>query len=92
MDEHFDFYNGEAIVLTGVSAGGMGTFFYSNHLVENTKKAKIYSIPDSGVFLVDFYSELAHAQILKDSARAIMLLVNSEQDAFPIKKCFDDNR
>ena len=33
LDEHFDIYRGEAIVLTGVSAGGMGTFFYSNLLM-----------------------------------------------------------
>jgi hypothetical protein len=32
MDEQFDFYNGKRIVLTGVSAGGMGTYFYSNYL------------------------------------------------------------
>ena len=33
LDKEFDFYNGEAIVITGVSAGGLATFLYSNYLV-----------------------------------------------------------
>ena len=51
LDQTFDFYNGDSIVITGVSAGGMATFFYSNYLLENTKKAKVYAIPDSGLFV-----------------------------------------
>lgn len=33
LDKEFDFYNGEAIVITGVSAGGLATYLYSNYLV-----------------------------------------------------------
>ena len=51
LDQTFDFYNGDSIVITGVSAGGMATFFYSNYLYENAKKAKVYAIPDSGLFI-----------------------------------------
>ena len=43
-------------MITGVSAGGMATYLYSNYLYENTKKAKVYAIPDSGLFIAEFYS------------------------------------
>ena len=65
MDEHFDFYNGDKIVLTGVSAGGMGTYFYSNYLYEHTKTSKVLAIPDSGLFLVDYVTPLAGIPVIK---------------------------
>lgn len=51
LDKKLDFYNGDTIVLTGVSAGGIATYFYSNYLLDHTKKAKVYAIPDSGLFI-----------------------------------------
>ena len=33
MDKQFDFYNGDTIVITGVSAGGVATFLYANYLL-----------------------------------------------------------
>lgn len=39
LDKMFDFYNADKIVITGVSAGGLATYFYSNYLIEHTKKA-----------------------------------------------------
>lgn len=56
MDEKQDFYNGDVIVMTGVSAGGMATYQWTNYLFQNTKKAKVYGIPDSGFFITDYYS------------------------------------
>jgi len=84
FDEVYDFYNWDSIVLTGVSAGGMGTYFYSNYLVEHTKKAKVYAIPDSGLFMVDYFSALANAQIMRLAASPLMNLINPENAAFPI--------
>jgi hypothetical protein len=54
LDKQFGFYDGDAIVITGVSAGGIATYLYSNYLVENTKKAKVYALPDSGLFITEF--------------------------------------
>lgn len=65
LDQKFDFYNGNTIVLTGVSAGGIGTYFYSNYLVQNTKTSKVYAIPDSGLFITDYYSPIVGAQVMK---------------------------
>ena len=33
MGEKFDIYNGDSIVITGDSSGGIASFIYSNHLV-----------------------------------------------------------
>jgi len=46
--------------MTGVSAGGLATYFWSNYLVENTVTSKVYAFPDSGMFLTDYYSPLAN--------------------------------
>lgn len=61
----FDFYNGEKIVITGVSAGGMATYFHSNYLMEHTKKAKVYAIPDSGLFITDFVSPTIGQSVIR---------------------------
>lgn len=60
MDQKQDFYNGDVIVMTGVSAGGMATYEWTNYLYQNTKKAKVYGMPDSGFFITDYYSQIAH--------------------------------
>jgi hypothetical protein len=39
MDKNYDFYNGDTIVITGVSAGGMGAYMWANYLADNTEKA-----------------------------------------------------
>lgn len=75
LDQTFDFYNGDSIVITGVSAGGMATYFYSNYLFDNTKKAKVYAIPDSGLFLAEFYSPFAGFQPIKVTAENLFDLL-----------------
>jgi len=45
-------------VLTGVSAGGVAAFLYANYLYENTNTAKVLAIPDSGLFVTEFFSPL----------------------------------
>ena len=44
--------------MTGVSAGGMATYFWSNYLYENTKTSKVLAMPDSGFFITDYYSPI----------------------------------
>lgn len=68
LDKMFDFYNGESIVITGISAGGMATYFYCNYLMENTKTAKVYAIPDSGLFITDFVSPTLGISVIRIAA------------------------
>jgi len=85
LDEVEDFYNGDSIVLAGVSAGGFGTYFYSNYLLEHTKIAKVYAIPDSGLFLADYYTPLVGAQVIKSAAIPLMKLIHENSTGFPIR-------
>ena len=40
------------IVVTGESAGGLATFSWTNYIADRAQKtAKVWSIPDSGIFL-----------------------------------------
>jgi hypothetical protein len=55
-------------VITGVSAGGIATFEWSNYFLESTRKAKIYSMPDSGFFITDYYSEIVGKKMLREDA------------------------
>jgi hypothetical protein len=66
MDDSYDFYHGEEIVVTGVSAGGMAVYQWSNYVLDNTKKAKVYSIPDSGMFITDYYSPIVGKKVIAE--------------------------
>lgn len=67
MSERYDWYNGGKIIIGGGSAGGIATFEWSNYLVDNTKKAKIFALPDSGLFITDYTSPIYNKKILRDS-------------------------
>jgi len=69
----------------------MGTYFYSNYLYENSKKARVQVIPDSGLFLVDFFTPLAGMPVLRKAAEPLMKLVNEGTSSFPIHECFEAN-
>lgn len=64
-------------MMTGVSAGGMATYEWTNYLMQNTKKAKVYGIPDSGFFVTDYFSQIAQQKVLRDRAYNLLNLVNS---------------
>ena len=77
-------------MITGVSAGGMATYQWSNYALDHTKKAKVFAIPDSGFFILDFYSEIAHAKVLRTYATSLLNLVGGAADSEipePIQKC-----
>lgn len=78
LDVNYDFYYGDSIVVTGVSAGGMAVYQWSNYVYEHSQKAKVYSIPDSGFFITNYYSPLAEARILGDRIDSLFRLVSSE--------------
>jgi hypothetical protein len=64
LEDKYDIFRKNKIVVTGVSAGGIATYLYSNHFLAKTVTAKIYSIPDSGLFLTDYYSPLAKEKVI----------------------------
>jgi hypothetical protein len=76
LNETYDFFNKDTIVITGVSAGGIASYFWQNYLVENTKTSKIYAIPDSGLFITDYYSPIVEKQLLRERAQILLKLVS----------------
>lgn len=83
LDQELDFYNGDTIVITGVSAGGMATYLYSNYLLDNTKKAKVYAMPDSGLFIGEYFSPFAKMQTIKATAENLFSLIQDEYVGYP---------
>ena len=77
LDITYNFYNGNSIVITGVSAGGMAVYQWSNYVYNNAKGAKVYSIPDSGFFITDYYSPIAQKKILAEKISNLFNLVSS---------------
>jgi O-palmitoleoyl-L-serine hydrolase len=65
LDTQYDIYNSDKIVISGVSAGGIATYHWSNYLYEHAKTAKVYAIPDSGFFLVDYFSPLVGQKVIR---------------------------
>jgi hypothetical protein len=58
-------YNGNKIVITGVSAGGIATYLWSNHVLSHTITARVYAMPDSGLFLTNYVSPLYGKNLLR---------------------------
>lgn len=80
LQQKYNWYNSEAIVITGVSAGGMGTYQWVSYLSSQTVTAKVMAIPDSGFFITDYYSQLAQSKVLRGEIANLIKLVNVEQD------------
>lgn len=53
LEKHYGlFSDAKEIVVTGQSAGGLATFLWTNYIASRADKtAKVWSIPDSGIFL-----------------------------------------
>lgn len=77
LDKTFDFYNGDTIVVTGISAGGMGAYQWSNYVHQNTKKARVLSMPDSGFFITNYLSPIVNQKVLSNEITNLLTLVLS---------------
>lgn len=86
LEDKYDIFRKNKIVITGVSAGGIATYLYSNTFLAKSITAKIYSIPDSGLFLTDYYSPLAGMKIIRERSKALIDLAWGSQQ-YPIEEC-----
>ncbi len=54
----------------------------------HTKTSKVYGIPDSGFFITDYYSEIAHEKLVRNRAMNLLNLINNYTEMpDPIQKC-----
>ena len=58
-----------------MSAGGIATYLYANMFESKAISAKIYAIPDSGLFLTDYESPLTGKQAIREATKALIEIV-----------------
>ena len=94
LSKTYDLFNLNKVVITGLSAGGMATYAWAQHLQDHTKTSKILAIADSGLFITDYYSPIAKEKIIRVRAENLLKLIGQDFEAFPepIKKCYNDTQ
>ncbi len=75
LDERYDLFRKGKIIVTGKSAGGVATYLYSDYFYEKAITAKVYSIPDSGLFLTDYYSPIVDVKVIRYMSQALIDIV-----------------
>jgi hypothetical protein len=63
----------------GDSAGGLATYLWTNYVVDKAKNAKVWSLPDSGIFL-DSINKNTKLHSYKIGFQNVMKLSNVEID------------
>ena len=77
LNKTYDFFNKDTIIISATSAGGIATFFWANYLFDNTKTSKVYMMPDSGVFITDYYTPITNRVPIRALASDVMKLSNA---------------
>ena len=82
-------------MLSGLSAGGVGTYFWLDYLKAHTKTAKVVGIPDSGVFIDDFFSPIAQKPVTLEKFQNLIKVIGvPEGENLPMcaQKCIEDTK
>jgi hypothetical protein len=58
--------------------------------MENTKTAKVYAIPDSGLFITEYFSPFAKMETLKAFSESLFKITLEEGNGFPIPECLKE--
>jgi hypothetical protein len=86
LEDKYDIFRKNKIVITGVSAGGIATYFYANLFKSKSITSLVYAIPDSGLFITDYISPLTGESTIRESTRSLIDIVWGQQ-RFPIENC-----
>jgi hypothetical protein len=54
LNTNFRLYSADKVVLVGTSAGGAAVYYWSNYLFDHSLNKQVFTIPDSGLFLIDY--------------------------------------
>ena len=69
----------------------MGAFQWVQYVHEHTQTSKVYGIPDSGIFLIDFYNPISKAKDMRIGEGNILKLFNNMDDlAPPVVECYKE--
>lgn len=72
-------------MITGISAGGMATYYWANYLYDNSKFQQVVALPDSGLFLIEYVNPLS-GQALVEYISNLFKLMDTEID-LPMPEC-----
>lgn len=86
MEERFDIFRKNKIIISGKSAGGIATYLYSDYFYDKAITARVFSVPDSGLFLTDYYSPIVKVKVIRYMSQALLDIVWGEQK-FPLEEC-----
>ena len=75
----------ENILVSGGSAGGLAAFLWTNYVKDNAKVAKVWSAPDSGIFL-DYTNVQTKDHFYRTEFEMLFKLSNVETDP-PTPEC-----
>ena len=69
----------------------MATFQWVQYLKEHTKTSKVYGMPDSGLFLTDFYSPIVEKKVIRVETENLLKLVGKDEKELPgpVRKCIE---
>ena len=83
LNKTFGLYSAEKVVLTGVSAGGIATYQWSNYLYDRSENKQVFALPDSGLFVVEYVSPFTGmANVIAATSNLIKLM--DTEVTFPI--------
>jgi hypothetical protein len=70
-------YNANKVVVTGESAGGIATYLWADHVYKKSVNKQVYSIPDSGLFLIDYPNPKTGNALFPTQLNVLFNLVNT---------------
>ena len=62
---------------------------YSDLFYEKAITSKVFSIPDSGLFLTDYYSPIVNVKVIRYMSQALIDIV-WENKTYPLEKCVEE--
>jgi len=65
------------VVVTGESAGGIATFLWADYVYKLSSNKNVYSIPDSGLFLVEYADPNTGKPVVPTKLKVLLGLVNN---------------
>lgn len=86
MEQRFDIFRKKKIIISGKSAGGIATYLYADYFYEKAITAQVYAVPDSGLFLTDYYSPIVQVKVIRYMSQALLNIVWNDQK-FPLENC-----
>jgi hypothetical protein len=79
------------VVVTGVSAGGMAVFYWSNYLYDHSINKQVFSVLDSGLFLIDYINPFTGKALQEYIVNLFKLMDPDISPAIPeCQTAFDD--